>query len=160
MASYTPSPACCTTPAIIGPPYKPLGHFTSLLNTTTYVSGPNNSAKALFIIYDVFGFSSQILEGADKLAQQYKVFMPAFFGENPAPLEWAPIDGEMDESKLDPFCEGPGETSRALRRIEEFMGELRSREPGVESWGLVGYCWGGYVGFNLSLVSAKGVVVS
>jgi len=110
------------------------------------------------ILYDVFGFSSQIIEGADIFARSSSssskdggsedgclTFMPAFFGTTPAPLEWAPIDGEMDEAKLEPFCETHGATEPTLARMEELRRRFVEMYPRAEKWGLVGYCWGGYV---------------
>jgi len=109
------------------------------------------------ILYDVFGFSSQIIEGADIFAHSSSssskdggsedgclTFMPAFFGTTPAPLEWAPIDGEMDEAKLEPFCETHGATEPTLARMEELRRRFVEMYPRAEKWGLVGYCWGGY----------------
>lgn len=75
--------------------------------------------------------------------------MPAFFGDDPAPLDWAPIDGEMDESKLEPFCDGFGETGKTLKRMEELRVQFQQMEGQIERWGLVGYCWGGYVSEQL-----------
>ena len=45
------------------------------------------------VIYDIFGFFPQIMQGADILAYSDKehpmqVIMPAFFGDNCANIEW------------------------------------------------------------------------
>jgi dienelactone hydrolase len=43
------------------------------------VTGPEDATNAILIVYDVFGYSPQILQGADLLASQgYKVVMPDF----------------------------------------------------------------------------------
>lgn len=150
MASnqFNRSPACCTTPAIIGPPYKAQGDFQDVDGTATYITGANDAKIGIFVIYDVFGFSSQILEGADKLSSSgYRVFMPGFFGDSPAPLDWMPFnkEGEANEEKLDAFCTGPGDTQKTLKRISELLKCFKGLSPGVEKLCLVGYCWGGYV---------------
>ena len=104
------------------------------------------SINALFILYDIFGYSPQILKGADILAQQYSIVMPDFWQGRPAPLDWMPMDGGLpQEDKMDEFCNGPGETQKTLRRINELMQAMKSKWPEAEDWGLVGYCWGGWV---------------
>lgn len=146
MASYKRSAACCNTPAIIGPPYTANGHFINTNGIDIYTAGPAGATKAIFIIYDIFGFSSQILEGADKLAEKHKIFMPDFFEGKPAPMDWMPMDGEPpNEAKMDEFCNGPGETQRTLRKVDDLLATFREMHPEITSWGLLGYCWGGYV---------------
>ncbi|TKA75331.1 hypothetical protein B0A55_05558 [Friedmanniomyces simplex] len=41
------------------------GTFISILDTNVYVAGLVHATKALFIIYDIFGCTSQILKYAD-----------------------------------------------------------------------------------------------
>lgn len=53
---------------------------TSLIDVT----GPASADKAIFFIFDIFGYFPQTLQGADILAtsdkdQPYQVFMPDFF---------------------------------------------------------------------------------
>jgi len=79
--------------------------------------------------------------------------MPAFFGEQPAPLEHWPMGGEEDDEKLTAFCEGPGETMKTLKRIEELRREVQVMKPEIERRGLLGYCWGGWVSMYPSLAS-------
>lgn len=85
-SAFTPPVAASEPPTIVGPSYKPKGWFVdlngvkicecvlgegsclSLINVSADGNGPQDSQKALMIIYDVFGFSSQILQGADFLA--------------------------------------------------------------------------------------------
>ncbi|KYG44059.1 hypothetical protein M433DRAFT_70282, partial [Acidomyces richmondensis BFW] len=143
--NYKPSADCCTTLAIIGTPYEPRCQFIEVDGTMTYVSGPATATRALMILYDVFWFSSQILEVANILAHNphsscndagtekgYLTFMPAFFGSAPAPLEWAPIDGKMDEAKLEPFCETRGATGPTVARMEELRRRFVEMYPRVE----------------------------
>lgn len=56
------------------------------------MTGPDDATKAIVVIYDIFGYFDQTLQGADILAtsddhQKYKVFMPDWFGGNPLPIE-------------------------------------------------------------------------
>jgi dienelactone hydrolase len=145
VTEFKRSAACCSTPRIIGEAYQHQGEFIELNGTKVYTAGPEHASKAVFIIYDIFGYSYQILRGADKLAQHYRVFMPAFFGEDPAPLSWMPFDGPADEQKLDDFCEGPGETQKTLAKVEELRHAFQQTYPEIEAWALAGYCWGGWV---------------
>ena len=54
---------------------------TTFNGLKTYVTGPSTATKAIFVIYDIFGFFPQTLQGADILAysdkeNQYQVFIP------------------------------------------------------------------------------------
>ena len=72
--------------------------------------------------------------------------MPDFFDGHPAPLNWMPIDGgPEDVAAMDAFCNGPGETQKTLARVREVREKVQRQRPEIERWGLVGYCWGGYV---------------
>jgi dienelactone hydrolase len=80
------------------PDYKPQGDYTKLNGLKTYVTGPKDADKAILVLYDIFGFKNQILQGADLLAwsdkdSTYQVFMPDFFQESgPADIAWYPPD--------------------------------------------------------------------
>ncbi|KAF2171877.1 hypothetical protein M409DRAFT_18109 [Zasmidium cellare ATCC 36951] len=166
-SSFRPSYACCTTPRIIGPPYEPKGQFVEVDGFKIYCSGLETATKALFIIYDVFGYSYQILQGADFLASQgYKVFMPDFFGENPAPMTWMPMpdasgkEPPVNDKALDDFCEGPGNTEQTVEKVLRLRQRLQADDSRIQQWGLLGYCWGGYVAnFLLDLKSPFGACV-
>ncbi|KAL9631561.1 MAG: hypothetical protein Q9164_005823, partial [Protoblastenia rupestris] len=82
--------------------YTPKGKYIDLDGMQCYTTGPSTASSAIFIIYDVFGFSHQALQGADILAHadsshQYRVFMPDFFLGKPIPPSMFPPD--TDEKK-------------------------------------------------------------
>ena len=57
------------------------------------VTGPASAKTAILVIYDIFGFFPQTLQGADILANSdknhtYQVFMPDFFEGEPADIAW------------------------------------------------------------------------
>lgn len=57
------------------------------------MTGPARSKKAILVVYDIFGFFPQTIEGADILAysdpdHEYQVFMPDFFHGEPADIAW------------------------------------------------------------------------
>lgn len=56
------------------------------------VTGPADATKAIVVIYDIFGYFDQTVQGADILAygddhHKYKVFMPDWFRGKPCPIE-------------------------------------------------------------------------
>lgn len=63
--------------------------------TTDYldVTGPADAEHAIIIVYDIFGYFEQTLQGADILAygddaHKYRVYMPDWFKGQPCPIEW------------------------------------------------------------------------
>lgn len=77
----TQSKACCTIPPVVSEGYKPKGEYITINGLKTYATGPSSAKSALLVIYDIFGFFPQTLQGADILAHsdkehQYQVFMP------------------------------------------------------------------------------------
>jgi hypothetical protein len=56
-------------------------------------TGPSDATKGIVVIYDIFGYFDQTVQGADILAtsheQKYQVFMPDWFKGEPAPIEWS-----------------------------------------------------------------------
>ena len=54
--------ACCKLPPVEAE-YTPKGSYETINGYKTYVTGPEDSDKAILSIYDIFGFSPQILQG-------------------------------------------------------------------------------------------------
>lgn len=76
----TQSHACCTVPPV-QVDYKEKGSFTQVEGMKTYQTGSSSAKSGLLIVYDIFGFFPQTLQGADILASGDKdkprqVFMP------------------------------------------------------------------------------------
>ena len=55
--------ACCTLPPV-EVEYTPKGSYSDVAGIKSYVTGPADSKKIILSVYDVFGFSNQILQGA------------------------------------------------------------------------------------------------
>jgi hypothetical protein len=95
----TQSKACCTVPPVVSEGYKEKGEWITINGMKTYATGPKEAKSALLVVFDIFGFWSQVrgqssqvnaaanisslqtLQGADILAHsdkdhQYQVFMP------------------------------------------------------------------------------------
>lgn len=78
------SHACCTVPPVISKGYSPKGDYKTIDGMKTYVTGPRSAKSAILVVYDIFGFFPQTLQGADILAHadkehQYQVFMPGMY---------------------------------------------------------------------------------
>jgi hypothetical protein len=91
------SQACCTVPPVISKGYEAKGTYTTIDGMKTYTTGPSDAKKALLVIYDIFGFKDQTIQGADILAtsdkeNQYQVFMPDFFEGKPVDISDYPPD--------------------------------------------------------------------
>jgi len=165
------SKACCNIPPIVSKCYQekgkyetigglkvcrsPFPHSCSFL-TKTDVTGPSTATKALVVIYDIFGFFPQTLQGADILAtsnkeQKYQVFMPDFFEGTPADIAWYPPNTEEKKASLYAWF-GPRGPSIAVSALP---GVIRDVECvyGKKTWGAVGFCWGGKV---VSLITGEG----
>lgn len=104
MAS-TQSHACCTVPPVQAEGYSPKGDYMTVEGMKTYATGPKDAKSALLVVYDIFGFFPQTIQGADILAHgdkehQYQVFMPDFFDGKPADISWYPPDNEDKQNKL------------------------------------------------------------
>lgn len=148
--SHTQSIACCNTPAVISKGYKEKGKYIDIDGLKTYTTGPSSASKGILVIYDIFGFFPQTIQGADIIAhsgnQHYQVFMPDLFDGNPADISWYPPDTEEKGKKLGEFFQTEAAPPKTVERVGKVMNALQSSYPDIKNWGVVGYCWGGKVG--------------
>ena len=75
------SHACCTVPPVVSKGYQKKGDYTTVAGMKTYATGASGAKRGILVVYDIFGFFDQTLQGADILAtgdkeNQYQVFMP------------------------------------------------------------------------------------
>lgn len=82
------------------PPFLPFGRFFIdetpnglVMRWRADVTGPADATKAIVLIYDIFGYFDQTVQGADVLAygddkHKYKVFIPDWFKGQPCPIAW------------------------------------------------------------------------
>lgn len=160
MAQHGHSAACCSVPPVISKGYEPKGEYVTIDGLKTYKTGPPSSKRALLIIYDIFGYYPQILQGADILAnsdkeQQYQVFMPDFFEGKPADISWYPPDNDEKGRKLGEFFKTTANPQKAVERVPQVVKAIEEKYSGIESWGIVGFCWGGKI---VNLSSQKGTL--
>ncbi|CAK3957970.1 AIM2 family [Lecanosticta acicola] len=150
----TQSHACCTVPPVVADGYKEKGEWTTIQGMKTYATGPKDAKTAILVVYDIFGFFPQTLQGADILAHsdkehQYQVFMPDFFDGKPADISWYPPDTDEKGKKLGEFFQTKATPPKTLERIPKVLDEIQSQRSSIQQWGIVGYCWGGKI-VNLS----------
>ncbi|KAI0202770.1 Alpha/Beta hydrolase protein [Astrocystis sublimbata] len=141
------SEACCSVPPVVVEGYEPKGRYVELNGLKTYVTGPPDAEKAILAAYDIFGFSSQILQGADILAsadteQAYQVYMPDFFKGNPASMEWYPPTTEEQKAIVAEWFK-EAQWSIHKPKLPGILQEASKVNPNIRSWGIMGYCWGG-----------------
>lgn len=151
------SQACCTIPPVISKGYEGKGSYVTINGLKTYVTGPANASHAILLVYDIFGFYPQTLQGADILAhgdhtRPYRVFIPDFFEGSPADLAWYPPDNDDKREKMGQFFKNVAAPPKNLPKLHDIMGVLKKDYPTVTKWGGVGFCWGGKM---LSLSGGK-----
>jgi len=144
------SAACCSVPPIVAEGYEPKGKYVTAGGLKTYATGSSSAKHGIFVIYDVFGFYPQTLQGADILAngtkdKPYQVFIPDFFEGNPADISWYPPDNEEKGKKLGAFFEGPAAPPKTLAKIPKILDALKNDYPNISTWAIIGYCWGGKI---------------
>jgi len=162
------SKACCRSApkSLHGPEYKLVGEFIDIDGIKTYVTGPANATSAILIVYDIFGFWTQTLLGADVLSttktqsspQGVKVLVPDWFGPgNEADIANWPADTEAKWDYIMNIVKEQAETGKNVRKLGEFMNAVRGRAEGdhVERWGIGGYCWGSKI---VTLASQEGTI--
>lgn len=115
------------------------------------------------MIYDVFGIFVQTVRGADILASgyhetpdkggEYKVFMPDWFGDNPADVSHYPPKTPKEVADTNWFMNGPANPAGTVPKIAPLMEAIKKANPQIESWAIQGFCWGGKIA---ALVSQEG----
>lgn len=93
------------------------------------------------MIYDVFGFTSPSLQGADILAlkgrEPHLVIMPDLFDSNPVQPEWF-ADKEAHKDKISAFMAQLQDPKPHVERVLEILAAAKEVFSGVESWGAIG----------------------
>jgi len=138
--------------------YKEKGDYTTIDGMKTYATGSSGAKSAILVVYDIFGFFPQTLQGADILAygdkeKQYQVFMPDFFEGSPADISWYPPDTDEKGKKLGEFFNNQAAPPKTLNRIPNVLKEIQSKHSSIQEWAILGYCWGGKI---VNLISQEG----
>jgi dienelactone hydrolase len=112
------------------------------------MTGPKDAKSAILVLYDIMGYSNQILQGADILAyadseNPRQVFMPDFFDGDWAKMEWfMPPDDPENQRKLGEWFQ-VASPPKHLPKIAGILEEAERMNANIQSWGAIGYCWGG-----------------
>ncbi|KAL4874240.1 dienelactone hydrolase family protein [Aspergillus karnatakaensis] len=155
------SKACCSIPPIQAKDYQAKGEYKTINGLKTYVTGPETATKAILVIYDIFGFFPQTLQGADILStsssQKYRVFIPDFFEGSPADITWFPPQTDDHKSKLGNFFNTKAAPPQTLSKIPGVVTEANNLAPGprFDSWSILGFCWGGKIATLVSNESSN-----
>ncbi|KAI7871868.1 dienelactone hydrolase [Spinellus fusiger] len=148
--------ACCTLP-LVASEYTPTGVIEDQNGVKTYSIGPKGSKKAIIVIYDIFGFSNNAKQFCDALANYcgYNVIMPDYMKGD----YWTAEKLE-DKYKFMAWVTSDGTYQSIKPDIEKNVQYLESQ--GVESIGIVGFCWGAKVAVqattDFSILSAASLI--
>ncbi|GES63202.1 dienelactone hydrolase family protein [Aspergillus terreus] len=137
-------------PPVVAKGYEPKGEYKTINGLKTYVTGPESATKAILVVYDIFGFFPQTLQGADILStsneKKYRVFMPDFFEGQPADITWFPPQTDDHKQKLGNFFQTKAAPPNTLSKIPAIVSEANKLAPnGQFDWSILGYCWGGKI---------------
>ena len=150
-AQHGHSQACCNVPPVISKGYDNKGDYEEISGLKTYATGPSDAKKGILVIYDIFGYFHQTLQGADILAaDKHRVLIPDFFEGEPCPIEWYPPTDEEKQKNLGGFFQKNPPT-KAVKQIPDIIKAAKAKYPSVTDWAIIGYCWGGKV---VSLVTS------
>jgi len=123
--------------------------LTEITGLKTYRTGSPDAKAAIILIYDVFGITPQIKQGADLLAagDKFQVFIPDFLKGQYVKTAWfgPNVTPEHNAEKAAYFGPGgigspPGVGDLLVKVAEELKSSF-----GITKLGVVGYCWGSKV---------------
>jgi hypothetical protein len=102
-------------------------------------TGDKSATHGIFVVYDIFGFFPQTLQGADILAngdheRPYRVFMPDLFEGQPADISWYPPDTKEKGEKLGKFFSTVAAPPKNVERVSKVMDALSKDNPGIKNW--------------------------
>ncbi|KAL0631268.1 hypothetical protein Q9L58_009867 [Maublancomyces gigas] len=139
------SKACCKIPPVVIEGYTPKGTYSDLGGLNTYVTGDKDAKTAVIAVFDIFGFTPQIIQGADIIAAggNHLVIMPNFFRGPGIDPTLFPVDTPEKTAKVTEFIQGPANVEQAVKNLQMIMEKATITYPGVERWAVIGYCWGG-----------------
>ncbi|CAM9239910.1 unnamed protein product [Pylaiella littoralis] len=142
-------------PLVKGPPvacdYTPKGSIFKIGDVDAYFIG--SGPKAIVVVYDIFGFSTQTKQVCDMLAAAgFNVAMPDFCKGNEWPVENFP---PKDMSELGAWfgTTGKWETS-ILPTFTAAVAHMKENK-GAEVVGVTGFCWGGMIAMKAASMGAE-----
>jgi len=114
--------------------HNSLSHMTHI---SVDVTGPSDASKAIFVVYDIFGYFEQTVQGADLLAHpgRYQVFIPDFFDGKLAEMIWM---AQGIEGPLGTFFGTTGNLETAAGKLPGLVDAIRKNYTSIKSWGILG----------------------
>jgi dienelactone hydrolase len=79
--------------------------------------------------------------------------MPVFFGDHPADIANYPPKTPPQQKAIVDFMTGPANPAGTVPLILPLLDAMKKENPQIESWAILGYCWGGKIA---ALVSQEG----
>ncbi|KAK2980457.1 hypothetical protein RJ640_028865 [Escallonia rubra] len=135
------SPQCCENPPSLDSA-SGVGSVQELGGLKTYVTGSQDSKRAILLIHDAFGYEAPLLRKlADKVAALgFLVVVPDFLYSDPVDVDNPQFDRE---AWLKAHSTGKG-----CEDAKKVIAALKSK--GVSAVGAAGFCWGGVVVVKLA----------
>jgi len=98
------------------------------------------------IAYDAFGFSSQVLQGADIISSNLgaKVIMPDFFRGEVQDVNNFPPKTDEGRAALQSWFKTVAAFDKHVPDVQKIGRDIKSKNPDVKV-GVLGLCWGGKV---------------
>ncbi|HEY3556730.1 MAG TPA: dienelactone hydrolase family protein [Kribbella sp.] len=115
----------------------------------------SSDAPGVLLLQEIFGVSDYIKQrGADLHALGYYVVAPEIY--------WRLDDTELDESAPDLLPKAMGIVGRLDwdQAVTDAVGVLEALKARGQATGVVGFCFGGGLGFNVAALSSPDVLVS
>ncbi|KIO26768.1 hypothetical protein M407DRAFT_197311 [Tulasnella calospora MUT 4182] len=143
------SSACCSIPPVIIQGYEKKGDYSPYGGLEkAYITGPDpkDTGRAILVVYDVLGYSTQGLQGADILAQSVnaRVVVPDFLRGSYFDLAWMKPDASPeDKERMQQFRADKANPIKYLEEVATVASSLKA--AGAKKVALVGFCWGGKV---------------
>jgi dienelactone hydrolase len=133
--------------------------LSSLKTSLTYrnnadITGSQSARKAIIVVHDIFGPTSQALQGADRISQHFSgclVILPDFFKGTALRHD--------QRSQIREFLAGPGAFSPNADALRlDIVPGVRKLFPQIEQTGLgvFGLCWGAKIAVLASNADAVG----
>ncbi|KDQ20450.1 hypothetical protein BOTBODRAFT_26457 [Botryobasidium botryosum FD-172 SS1] len=129
--------------------YKGKGSFAPLSgieDMTAYIVGPNDAKQVVVIIYDPFGFSSQILQGADIISSNLnaKVIIPDILRGQAQDYSRYAAQTEEEKTAIHAWFRAFGDPNAHVPTVLGVARAIKSTNPNARV-GVLGLDWGGKI---------------
>jgi len=143
------SEACCSRAPVIETGYTfkgSLAPFAGLDNITAYTVGPDDAKNVVVIVYDAFGFCSQVQQGADIISSNLnaKVIIPDFLRGQAQDHNNYPPKTDEAKAALQTWFQTVAAFGKHVPDVQKIARDIKSANPDAKV-GVLGLCWGGKV---------------